>query len=382
MTWVFPIFSQPAVTFQLEGCGMNSNTGKNVTITDIAQAAGVSKTTVSRYLNGKYAMMSPETRSRIEKVIRMANYHPNSIAQSLRGRRSMQIGVVVSDISSPFSSTMIRGIGHTLLDAGYVPLFVDSKDDPELEEHLIQTLLSRKVDGLIVNTSSFVNPNLIRVTCEGVPVVLCDRYISDYHFPFVGASHRRPVTQLMHHLKEEGFCKVGFFTQEYRANSTRFIRRDAYMKALAELYPQDNGEALTFTLDLAHREHTEKCIESLLAACPAGEVPAIMAVNSATAIHLLGALRDMNLTAPGDVGLCGPDDWGWDDQFATSPLNYPGITAYTVPSAKIGSTAATMLLRMIDDPSTEKQDILFPSELLIRESTQLRRHRAKQRSGV
>ena len=360
---------------------MNSNTSKNVTITDIAQAAGVSKTTVSRYLNGKYSMMSPETRSRIEKVIRMTNYHPNSIAQSLRGRRSMQIGVVVSDISSPFCSTMVRGIGHTLLDAGYVPLFVDSKDDPELEEKLILTLLSRKVDGLIVNTSSYINPNLIRITCEGIPVVLCDRYISDYHFPFVGGAHRKSVTQLIAHLKEEGFYTVGFFTQDYTRNSTRFIRRNAYLKAMEKFYPGQNGEALTFTLDLTDRDHTIKCIETLLNSCPAGEVPAIIAVNSATTMHLLGALRDMNLNPPGDIGLCGPDDWGWDDQFAMSPLNYPGVTAFTVQPAKIGSTAATMLLKLIEDPHAEKQDILFSSELLIRESTQLRRCRMMQRFG-
>lgn len=360
---------------------MNNNGNKNVTITDIAQAAGVSKTTVSRYLNGKYSMMSPETRSRIEKVIRMANYHPNSIAQSLRGRRSMQIGVVVSDISSPFCATMVRGIGHTLLDAGYVPLFVDSKDIPELEERLIQTLLSRKVDGLIVNTSSFVNPNLIRITCEGVPVVLCDRYVSDYRFPFVGNAHRKPISQLISHLKEEGFSKIGFFTQEWKNNSTRFIRRDAYTKALKELYPGDDGEALTFTLDLTDMDHTVKCIEALLKSCSNGETPAIMAVNSATTMHLLGAFRTMGLNVPCDIGICGPDDWGWDEQYAMSPLNYPGITTFTVKPSQIGSIAAQMLLTLLEDPSTEKRDILLPSEIVVRESTQLRLYRTKQRFG-
>lgn len=351
---------------------MSQNSQKNVTISDIAQAAGVSKTTVSRYLNGKFGMMSQDTRSRIETVIRMANYRPNSIAQSLRGRHSMQVGIVVSDISSPFCSTMVRGIGHTLLDAGYVPLFVDSKDTPELEEHLIQTLMSRKVDGLIVNTSSYVNPSLIRIAAEGLPVVLCDRYISDYHFPFVGSAHRKPVTRLMSHLKEEGFCKVGFFTQEYRNNSSRFICRDAYLNSMKTLYPEDDGEKLTFVLDLTDIAHTVQCIETLLRDCPPGGIPAIMAVNSATVMHLLVALRAMNLSVPGNVGLCGPDDWGWDEQYTMSPLNYPGITSFTVQPTQIGSIAAQMLLGMIRGENFEKQDILLPSELIIRDSTQLR----------
>ena len=351
---------------------------KSVTIGDIAQAAGVSKTTVSRYLNGKYSMMSPETRTRIETVIRMTGYHPNSIAQSLRGSCSRQIGVVVSDISSPFCSSMVRAIGHTLLDQGYVPLFVDSKDDPELEAHLIQTLLSRKVDGLIVNTSSYVNPNLIRVACDGVPVVLCDRYVSDYMFPFVGCRHRDAVCATMLHLKDEGFAKVAFFTPEYNTNSTRFIRRNAYLSSMKENFPHEDGNALTYVLNLQDYHHTAKCIRHLLATCKTGEVPAIMTVNSVTTTHILTVLDTMGLSSPGDIGICGPDDWGWDFQYSISLMHTAKVTAFNVNPAKIGSIAAEKLLQLIQDPGAEKEDILLPMDLVIRDSTSLRKFRSRQ----
>lgn len=351
---------------------MSDNHTKNVTISDIAKAAGVSKTTVSRYLNGKFTMMSPETRSRIETVIRMANYHPNSIAQSLRGRRSMQIGVVVSDISSPFCAALIRGIGHTLLDAGYVPLFVDSKDDPALEQRLIQTLMSRKVDGLIVNTSSFVNPSLIQLACQGTPVVLCDRYIRDYRFAYVGSDHRRPVIQLVAHLKEQGFGRVFFFTQPYENNSTRSIRRDAYIQAMEACYPSLDPRQLICTVELTDRRRTAGFIRKLLDSCAPGETPAIITVNSATTMHLVNTIQEMGLRVPADIGLCGPDDWGWDLQFSMSPLEFPGITSYLVHPGEIGSSAATMLLQMIQNPEENKQDILIPCELIIRGSTLLR----------
>lgn len=345
---------------------------KSVTISDIAQAAGVSRTTVSRYLNGKFSMMSADTRSRIETVIRMTNYRPNSIAQSLRGNRSMQIGVVVSDISSPFCATMVRAIGHTLLDAGYVPLFVDSKDDLELEHHLIQTLLSRKVDGLIVNTSSFVNPRLIQIACDGVPVVLCDRYISNYQFPFVGCRHRDAIAAMMHHLKEEGFSKVAFFTPEYQSNSTRFIRRNAYLKGMKTHFPGEDGEALTYVLDLSDYHHTAKCIRHLLATCKPGEVPAIMTVNSVTCTHILATLDSMGLSTPCDLGLCAPDDWGWDFQYSISIMHTAKVTSFNVNPAKIGSIAAERLLQLIQDPEAEHPDILLPMDLTIRDSTRLR----------
>lgn len=356
---------------------MSDNSTKNVTISDIARAAGVSKTTVSRYLNGKFSMMSPETRSRIEAVIRMANYHPNSIAQSLRGRRSMQIGVVVSDISSPFCAAMIRGIGHTLLDAGYVPLFVDSKEDPHLEQRLIQTLMSRKVDGLIVNTSCFVNPGLIQIACQGTPVVLCDRYVRDYRFAYVGSDHRKPVIQLVSYLKEEGFGKIAFFTQAYENNSTRFIRRDAYLRAMETFYPELDPRQLVCSVDLTDRKNTIRFIRRLLDSCSEGEIPAIIAVNSATTTHLIGAIQEMGLRIPQDLGLCGPDDWGWEQQYSMSPLDFPGITSYLVHPTEIGSKAANMLLQMIQEPDIRRQDILLPCELMIRDSTRLSRHPEK-----
>lgn len=353
------------------------NTTKNVTISDIAKAAGVSSTTVSRYLNGKYSMMSADTRTRIETVIRMTNYRPNSLAQSLRGSRSMQIGVVVSDISSPFCSSMVRAIGHTLLDNGYVPLFVDSKDDPELEQHLIQTLLSRKVDGLIVTTSSFVNPRLIQIACDGVPVVLCDRYISNYHFPFVGCRHRDSITATMAHLKEEGFARVAFFSPEYSSNSSRFIRRNAYLKEMKSLYPNENGEELTYVLDLSDYMHTAKCIRHLLSHSKPGEVPAIIAVNSVTCMHILTVLDHMGLSYPGDVGICGPDDWGWDSQYSISIMHAAKVTAFNVNPSEIGSIAADRLLQLIKDPNAEMPDILLRMDLRIRESTQLRDWRCR-----
>ncbi|MGM9588681.1 MAG: LacI family DNA-binding transcriptional regulator [Faecousia sp.] len=354
---------------------MNNNHGKNVTISDIARATGVSKTTVSRYLNGKYNMMSPETRDRIEAVIKMSNYRPNSVAQSLRGRRSMQIGVVVSDISVPYCGSMVRAVSHTLLNAGYISLFVDCKDDLELEKFQIQSLLSRKVDGLIVNTSSYVNPSLIQVACEGTPVVLCDRYVGDYHFHFVGTQHRDAIRRLMTHLKEEGFARVALFTQEYKDISTRFIRRDAFLESIQDLFPEEDGLSLIYKIDLTDMDTTRHYVRSLLDSCGPGEVPAILAVNSICCTHLTKAINDLGLTVPGDVGLCAPDDWGWDSQFSISPLGLSGVTAFDVQPAKIGEMAAKTLLQLISDPDTPKEDVLLPAELTIRRSTQLRAFR-------
>ena len=153
-------------------------TQKKVTITDIAKAAGVSKTTISRYLNGRFDLMSPETRRRIESVIDVSGYQPSTIARSLKNKRSLLLGIVVSDQSSPFSTAVLLGVGDALRNTEYVPVFVNCDDDPAKERYQISFLLSRGVDGLIVNTTSYENPFLVNLEARGVPIVLCDRYIN------------------------------------------------------------------------------------------------------------------------------------------------------------------------------------------------------------
>lgn len=116
---------------------------KRTTILDIARAAGVSKTTVSRYLNGKYEYMSSQTRERIQTVISLSNYRPNNIARSLKNQRSMLIGVAIADIQNPFSASLIRGIGDILMPQDYVPVFMNSENSLSREQESIESLVAR-----------------------------------------------------------------------------------------------------------------------------------------------------------------------------------------------------------------------------------------------
>ncbi|MCD8197149.1 MAG: LacI family transcriptional regulator [Lachnospiraceae bacterium] len=345
---------------------------KAVTINDIARAAGVSKTTVSRYINGKHSLMKEETRNHIQAVIEMTNYHPNSIAQSLKSGRSYQIGIVVADITSPFSSSLIRGIEQVLLENNYVAFLADSHDSVELEQQVIESLLSRKVDGLIVNTSDCHNPFLIQNAVNGVPIVLCDRYVNDFKFSFVGSAHDQPLFQAVEHLKEEGFAKVAFFTQEYSSNSARYIRRNTWLRALGEFYPDLDAEPLSVTIDINDMAGTISALKNLLDGCKDGEIPAIIGVNTITVMHVIAAIRSLGLRLPKDIGICGPDDWGQGEQINWPVIVSPGITTFSVPSYEIGRSAAQVLLEQICDPDAPKREVLFPSELEIRSSTRLK----------
>ena len=343
-------------------------TQKKVTITDIAKASGVSKTTISRYLNGRYDLMSPETRQRIESVIAVAGYQPSTIARSLKNKRSLLLGIVVSDQSSPFSTAVLLGVGDALRDTEYVPVFINSDDDPAKERYQISFLLSRGVDGLIVNTTSYDNPFLVNLEARGVPVVLCDRYVKDHAFDIVTTDHASMMRQLVAHLKEHGFGLPALFTQRWDNNSVRMQRRQAFLEHTRTLF---GIQAPVYEMHEGEVGCAERALKDLLDRCEPGQTPVVIGVNSVTTTYALHAMRKMGLSIPGQIGLCGPEDWNWGDQMNWPELTAPQLTTASVHAREIGATATRMLLARIADASLPRQEVLLPSELSPRASTQL-----------
>lgn len=124
---------------------------KKVTIVDVAKQAGVSKTTVSRYLNGRYEYMSEQSRARIAAVIEELGYRPSSLARSLKSRYRYVLGVVVADITDPYCARLLRGIAERCAQAGYRILFGDSAGDKSRELDYIQDMLDQSVDGILLD---------------------------------------------------------------------------------------------------------------------------------------------------------------------------------------------------------------------------------------
>ena len=182
--------------------------GRKATISDIAAASGLSKTTVSRYINGMTHLMSEETCIKLKGIIERMNYRPSSIARSLKSKKTHTVGVVVADISSPWSSAVVGGIGDVLLKEEYIPIFANANEDINREKDYITSLLEREVDGLIVNTASDINPFLIEIAKTGVPIVLCDRYVQDYDFDIVTIDNEGMMFKILEHLKEQGFTRI------------------------------------------------------------------------------------------------------------------------------------------------------------------------------
>ena len=341
---------------------------EKITISDIANAVGVSKTTISRYLNGHEELMSKSTRDRIKAVIEMCDYRPSEIARNLKKQKSNLIGMIISDIVSPFSSAVIVGISDYLEAKGYTPLIVNCEDSLEREENAISSLLAKGVSGLIVNTTSCYNKNLINEACKGLPVVLCDRYIKDYNFDIVTLKHKESINELIIHLKDQGYTRPFLFTQNWEYNSARYIRRDCFIESVKSIFGYDPTDDI-YTISSKDNHSASLALSQLLKSLKSDDIPVIMGINSVTTVRTFRAIKELGLKIPQDIGICGSEDWDWEEEMNWANLVSPSITTTVVPSTLMGRRCAELLLLKIENSQIPQKEILLPCELRIRKST-------------
>lgn len=343
-----------------------SEYNKKTTISDVALAAGVSKTTVSRYLNGKYELMSEKTRLRIAKVVEMTAYRPSDVARALKSRQSSLVGVIIADISTPFSSALIAGVERVLDGTAYSPIFVNSENRIKKEYENIKKLLGKGVEGLLINSCAYENPKVVELDLKGFPIVLLDREIKDHRFDIVTSEIKNTLKALLSHLKEEGFSLPYLFTQELSISSTRQLRYDAFLDAAAEIFGASDPVELVRNIDMEKPERTEKYISELLGK---DEIPAFVGVNTMTTLHIVNYLKKLGAEIPRDAGVCGPDDWSWGQRLDWASMIYPGVTTCVINSQEIGERAAGLLLSRITDNRREKNEVILDCDIVKRKST-------------
>ncbi len=332
---------------------------KNITIVDVAERAGVSKTTISRYLNGKYEFMSQESREKIARIIEELGYRPNNLARGLKSKRSRLIGVLVSDISSPFSSILLKGIGDCCERYGYGVLITNSNDNPRKERDYILSMMDQRVEGLIINTTGQNDEFLQQIAKNGVPIVLADRGMDETIFDTVRTADEAVTAEVMEHLKERGFSRVGWFSQPVN-NGTRKLRQKAYRNACRDILKIEPQE---YILEDDDPLKVEGQIRKFFAANP-GERIAIYTGNGVATLYVVKALQRMGLQWPDDLGLCGFNNWDWTE------LVGGGITVVSQPSYRVGHECVKRLMARIHRNRHAKARMIeLDCRLILRRST-------------
>lgn len=332
---------------------------KKATITDVAREVGVSKTTISRYLNGGFEYMSDKTRQRIEAVIKDLNYVPNSVARTLKSKRSMLIGVVVNTLRYQVAAQTVTGINDVCTKNGYGTVVCCSDDDPDKELQGIQLCLNQQVDGLIIIPCLESPQRYLELCQQGIPVVLCTRRIQDWPYGCVYVRHDELITSMLFHLKEQGFEKVRFL-QDVN-NFHKNAMGDAFQKGAKYLFSMDPAESVV----LVGREGAlvPEALDQLLRDYP-GKRKAAFAVNTPILFVVLKELERRQVQIPRDLGVCGYDAQGW------SELVYPGISSIRQPMDQMGIVAGEKMIRCLQEGGMSQGHSALEGTLAFRRSTQ------------
>lgn len=304
------------------------------TIDDVAKKAGVSKSSVSRVLNGNYDYMSDKMKQKILVVIEELDYRPNSLAQSLKNKTTKVIGIILSDLSNPFWSEVLKGVQERSNDNGYSLMVSSSYEDAAIEKDNIIMLKNRQVDGLIVNTSG-TNDELFRSLLEeDFPFVLLDRLSVEMKADSVTVNNVNGAKQAVQSLIDYGHQRIGIVLNPLRNNSPRVERLEGYKLAhFANDLPID--ESLIKVCDPSSEGCTAATEELLAMPNPP---TAIFTTNEKLTLEVLSVIRKMGLRIPEDVSLFGYDDFPW------MPFLDPPLSTVSQPAYEMGIKAAMLLL--------------------------------------
>ncbi|WP_275001906.1 LacI family DNA-binding transcriptional regulator [Promicromonospora iranensis] len=327
-----------------------------VTVHDVARAAGVSISTVSRALASP-ERVAAETRDRVTRVAAELGYRPNQAASGLRMGRTHAVGLLVPDLENPYFATVTKAVQAHARAEGYEVFVADSDEDPDVEAELIGAL-SARTDGLLLASPRSGDAEL-RTALVGVTAVLVSRELVDGtvdttapEIPSVSVDDADGVAQALGHLSALGHRKVGVAAGP--ASSWSGGRRVAGLVAAAEHREVELVELGTFQPYFAGG--TQAADYAL-----ASGVTAVVAFNDLMALGILDRLRHRGVDVPDEMSVVGFDDV----QLAT--LVSPALTTVHAPLARLGRRAVDLLLaRLRGGTPTSSQ---LPVELTIRGSS-------------
>ncbi|MEM6161400.1 LacI family DNA-binding transcriptional regulator [Erwinia sp. P6884] len=329
------------------------------TISDVAKAANTGKTSVSRFLNGEQHVLSASLRQRIETAIAELDYRPSQMARGLKRGRTRLIGLIIADITNPYSVEVMSGIEAACRARGFTLLMCNTNNEVDQEQHYLNLLSSYQVEGIVVNAVGMREEALSHLQQSLLPMVLIDRKIPDFSCDVVGLNNREAAVQVTQHLIEQAFHAILFVTEPLGLVNTRHERLDAFYSIMAQ-HPGHVAEQAEVAindparLDAVLKDYVQR---------NAGQRCAVLVVNGALTLQVARSLRRLGLSWGGDLGLLGFDELAW------SELAGVGITTLKQPTWQIGYSALEQVIKRIEGDDTPPQEQVYSGELIVRKST-------------
>lgn len=330
------------------------NHGLPSTVIDVAREAGVSPSTVSRILNGT-ARVSDAKRDAVLAAIKRTNFAPNQMAQGLKKGRSMTIGIVVQDISSPFFDETLRGVDDGLKDTGFTSVIVSGHWNAQEESDRIRLLLARKVDGIILLSGRISNETVLQFSHHR-PIVSTGRDLLSKSAIGFKIDNEYGANLAVRHLIELGHRRIAFVSGPPTNNDAN-ERLAGYARALREAGIEQDAN-LIVEGDF-HEASGLLAVNRLFDTQQ--QFTAIFAANDLSAYGVRLGLYRKGVRVPDDISLVGFDD------LPGSAYTAPPLTTVRQPIYDLGRIATKALLCLID--GEVMQGKVPPLELVVRETT-------------
>jgi LacI family transcriptional regulator len=325
----------------------------------VAMLAGVSIATVSAVINGT-AAVRPERKKRVLDAMAALNYFPDAIARGLKTGKTNAIGVVVPDITNAFYPEVIRGVEDIARQAGYSVLLCDSNEDPRREADHLNSLFSRRVDGVLL--ACCVDSTSVSGTFRGrYPVVFIDRIPPVAFEGAVSSDNIHAGAMATRHLLDLGHQRIAMVVGHLGLSPHR-DRLEGFRKAMQESHLPILDEYLV-SGDLQIEDSLRTCRQLLDLPNPP---TAIMVGNNKLLLGVLAGLEERAIRVPQQISILGFDDYLWNRYFS------PSLTAVAQSTFEMGKLACELLLHSIksdQEHETASRRICLPTELRIRNST-------------
>jgi LacI family transcriptional regulator len=332
---------------------------KSYTMRDVARLAGTSVGSVSAVINEK-GTASPALMQRVKAAMDALDYHPDNVARSLKVRRTHTVGMVIPDISNAFFTELMLGAEAAARARRYSVILCNSSEDPVLERQCLNTLFSRRVDGVILAPTDLYSGQ-DRLTARRFPMVFVDRIPPRFKGLAVVTNNLQGAYEGTRHLIELGHQRLAIITGRL-VLSNGIDRLEGFRKAIQDARLPIRDEYIKhgdFQLESGYQRGLE------LLNLP--EPPtAIFCCNNKMTLGLMRALAERGISCPEQISVLGFDDFDWAASFR------PKLTTIAQPTFEMGRTAMEILLRNIEFPDgqeTEGMPISLEATLNIREST-------------
>ncbi|MCS0419425.1 substrate-binding domain-containing protein [Vibrio diabolicus] len=328
------------------------------TMKDIAKLAGVSTSTVSHVIN-KTRFVSEEISERVNNAAKELNYYaPSALARSLKVNRTKTIGMLVTTSTNPFFGEVVKGVERSCYQKGYSLILCNTEGDNERMRQSINTLLQKRVDGLILMCSSLEGERIdVFERYPDIPVVVMDWGPMLFTSDKIQDNSLRGGYLAAKYLIDCGHTEIGCITGPLIKHQAQ-MRYEGYKRAMNEAGLEFNANWI-----IESDFECEGGYQAFMKMAQRGTLPSsIFVSNDMMAMGVINAANELNIKVPEQISIIGYDD------IHIAKFMSPSLTTIHQPKYRLGQAAVETLVRKLDDKSTEAQVVQLEPTLVERKS--------------